>query len=162
MQIRMFSVALVMAGSLVGCTPSEGPLSDVERAALTDTIVAHMHEYLTVFETLDPQRVAPLYADDPDFRVYSDGQSFTRDGLLAAISDLGGILQSIEATWDTIEVTSLGRDAALAASRFRRTLTDTAGDAVHDWGTVTWVWVRREGEWQIIHGHAVHYLDSTP
>ncbi len=160
--MRMLLIVPIVAGSLAGCGASQAALSDVERAALTDTIVAHMHEYLTVLATLDPQRVAPLYADDPDFRAYGDGQSLTRDGLLAAIGDLGEILRSFEAAWDTIEVTPLGRDAALAAARFRRTLTDTAGGAVRDWGTVTWVWVRREGEWQIIHGHAVHYPDSTP
>ena len=160
--MRMPLITLLTAGALLGCREAPDAFTDAERAALTDTIVQRMHDYVAAVEALDPERVAALYADDPDFLVYSDGQRFTRDSLLAVVSGMGSALRSVEATWDTIEVTPLRRDFALAAAPFRRTLTDTAGAVVHDWGTVTWVWMRRAGVWRLIHGHGVHYPDALP
>lgn len=160
MSIRMFCAGVGL-GALVGCTAAQPSLSDSERAALRDTIVQRMNSYASAINTLDPERVAPLYAENPDFRLYSDGQAFDRAGLLAFIDQSRRVLRSFEATWDTIEVTPLGRDAALAAARFHRALTDTSGVARRDWGTVTWVWVRDGGQWRLIHGQGVHYPDTT-
>lgn len=159
--MRKLLIALLVAGPLA-CGESSASLSEAERVALADTITQRMHDYVAAVQSMDPQRVSSLYADDPDFLVYSDGQRFTRAGLLALVGDMGSVLRSLEATWDTIEVTPVGRDAALAAARFRRTLTDTAGVAAHDWGTVTWVWARRAGQWRLIHGHGVHYPENSP
>lgn len=153
---KSVAMAAVVAALLLACAPVPDALSEAEQAALTNTITQRMEEYLTAVESLDPAQVAPMYLDDPAFRVWSDGRPLDRAGLLELIGGLGQALRSFEASWDTVEVTPLGRDAALAAASFRRTLIDTAGTVVNDWGSVTWVWVLRDGTWRLIHGQAVH------
>lgn len=159
--MRTLLLVSLIAGLLAGCDSKQGDLTETERSALTDTIAERMQEYADALGSLDPQQMEPFYVDDPDFRVYSDGQILTRDELLGAIGSMSTSLQSVEGIWDSIEVTPLGRDAALAAARFRRIMIDTAGVVINEWGTVTWVWVYHDEEWRLIHGQAVHYPDET-
>jgi ketosteroid isomerase-like protein len=135
-------------------------LTDPERAELTQVIVDRMNAYRLAIQSLDPTNVAEIYSESPDFRVYSDGQAFDRDGLLEAVGAMGESLDRAEAEWGEIEVTPLGRTAALAAAPFTRSLTDTDGNTVTDWGTVTWVWTLEGDTWRLIHGQAVHYPDE--
>lgn len=146
----------------LGCSRAEAPMSESELRALDDTITTLMNSYADALMSLDPDAITAFYADDPAFRVYLDGQSVTRAGLVGQVSGLGSVLESLDAAWEDIHVTPLGRDAALGSSRFERTLVDAAGDTIRDWGTATWVWVRRDEGWQVIHGHGVHYPGLLP
>lgn len=156
MLFRRF-VAVGVLTVLLGCAATEGPMTDSELRALNDTIVTLMNSYTDALSSLDPDSITAFYADDPAFRVYLDGQSLTRADLVEQVAGLGSALQSLEAAWEDIQVTPLGRDAALGASRFERTLVDLAGDTIRDWGTATWVWIRQDDGWRMIHGHGVHY-----
>ena len=160
MASRRFLVALALSPFLVSCNPNPGPLTEAERDALRDTIVDRMNAYRDAAQTMDPEVVADLYSESPDFLVYSDGVSTNRQTLLEAYGAMKQTLERFEADWDGIEVTPLGRDAALASARFHRVLTDSLGAATRDWGTVTWVWVREGTRWVLIHGQAVHYPEA--
>lgn len=127
-----------------------------------DEIVDRMTSYADAWRSLDAEGLTSFYVDDPAFRVYNDGQVFTREQLVDAITQLCSSAQSFDARWRDLEVTPLGADAALAASRFTRVIVDEAGEATRDWGTVTWVWTRRGDDWKIIHGHGVHYPGELP
>ncbi len=127
-----------------------------------DTIVGLMNSYAEALCSLDAGRVNSFYADDPQFRAYMDGQVLTRDALSELVSQMCSSLQGFEVVWEGIEVTPLGTNTALAASRFKRVIVDDAGTPTEDWGTVTWVWTRQGDDWQIIHGHAGHYPGQLP
>ena len=141
--------------------PVIGINCDVEKNPGKGTRSYLEQEYLTAVGSMDAELVEPFYANDPDFRVYFDGQSATRDELLSLIDGLGSALDSFEGKWGDIEVTPLNIEVALAAARFTRTLVDKTGVSVNDWGTVTWVWIFRDELWQLIHGHAVHYPEES-
>lgn len=161
----MFSKVTAVACTVLilsACSPSsQAPLSDAERVAINEAIVDRMNDYVDALETLNPVVVESFYVDSPDFRAISDAQLLTRESLLALVGTLGEDLQSWEAVWDSITVTPLGRDVALADAWFRRQFTDNAGREFKDWGTVTWVWIKENSEWRLIHGQAVHYADSV-
>lgn len=127
-----------------------------------DLIVDRMNSYAEAWRSLDPARLAAFYADDPAFRVYVDGQVFTREGAIELAQTACASIQRFEATWHALEVTPLGPDSALASSRFTRSIDDESGTTTEDWGTVTWVWKRVGDEWLIIHGHGVHYPGALP
>lgn len=156
------SIAVGAAAILSGCASSDAPMTADELAALNDTVVALMNSYADALMSLDPDSITAFYADEPAFRIYLDGQRLSREELVAQAAQMPSVLQSLEATWGDIEVTPLGRDAALGASRFERTVVNVAGDTVRDWGTATWVWVRQSDRWRLIHGHGVHYPGVLP
>lgn len=127
-----------------------------------DVIVDQMNRYVDAWASLDPDRLIAFYADDPDFRVYVDGQVATRDEVIEQVRQACSATRRFEARWEGVEVTPLGTDAALAASRFNRVIEDDSGNTTEDWGTATWVWKRVGDEWLIIHGHGVHFPGELP
>lgn len=145
------------ATMLLACASGEAPMTEDELAALNDTVVALMNSYADALMSLDPEAITAFYADDPEFRIYLDGQRVTRAELVRQVFQMPSAIRSLEAAWEDIEVTPIGRHAALGASRFERTVVDVAGDTLRDWGTATWVWVRQDDGWRLIHGHGVHY-----
>lgn len=157
MLVRIQWFGLGATAFFLACTPAEAPTADGELLALEDTIVSLMNGYAEALASLDAEAITAFYDEDPVFRVYVDGEVSTRADLAEQVAGLASALQSIEARWDDIHVTPLGHDAALGSSRFERTLVAASGDTIRDWGTATWVWVRRPAGWRIIHGHGAHY-----
>jgi len=129
---------------------------------MRDMIINIMNEYTEAMRSLDAGRIASFYAEDPDFRMYLDGNAVNREELVALVTALCSSVKELDATWGPIEVTPLGEDAALAAGRFQRTLVDESGESTDDWGSATWVWIRRDGNWRAIHAHGVHYPGKLP
>lgn len=150
------------ATMLLACASGEAPMTEGELSALNDTVVGLMNSYADALMSLDADAITAFYADEPAFRIYLDGQRVTRAELVRQVAQMPSALQSLDAAWEDIEVTPLGRHAALGASRFKRTLVDVAGDTLRDWGTATWVWVRQDDGWRLIHGHGVHYPGALP
>ena len=124
---------------------------------MRDAIVEKMNDYADAWRALDPIRLADFYADDPEFRMYNDGQVLGRAELIAAVTEICASTRTFEATWEGLEVTLLGENAALAASHFTRVIVAEKDEPMTQWGSVTWVWVRRGDDWKIIHGQGVHY-----
>ena len=54
------------------------PLSNGESLAIRDAVVGRMNGYAAAFRSLDAEKIAAFYADDPAFRAYPDGQFFTQ------------------------------------------------------------------------------------
>ena len=162
MLIRKSLVGLAASTMLLACSSVEAPMTENELVVLNDTIVGVMNGYTDALMSLDPEVITAFYADDPTFRIYLDGQRVTRDELVAQVNGMPSALRSLHAAWENIEVTPLGRDAALGAARFERVVVDIAGDTLRDWGAATWVWVRQEEGWRLIHGHGVHYPGTLP
>jgi ketosteroid isomerase-like protein len=162
MLMRNALVGVGAATMLLACDPVEAPMTERELVALNDTIVVLMNGYADALMSLDPNAITAFYADEPTFRIYLDGQRISRAELVAQVAEMPSALRSLHAAFEDIEVTPLGRDAALGAARFERTVVDIAGDTLRDWGTATWVWVRRDEGWKVIHGHGVHYPGTLP
>ena len=125
--------------------------------SIDEAVTARMYAYVDAYKDLDIDRIVSFYSKNPKFKVYADGQAFDRDGLIALVKDLLNTLSGFLAKWEYVEVTPLGDNAALAAAKFTRDMTETSGNVTADWGTVTWVWVREGDEWMLIHGQGVHY-----
>lgn len=75
----------------------------------------------------------------PEFRLASDGNSYSYTDLQKILGDLRAKFQSAGVRWDTVAVTVLGRDAAFVYAPFRRTDTDKAGGVARIRGNATWV-----------------------
>lgn len=142
--------------ALLACQSPAPSLSAEGLRAQADTIRGRMDSYAAALVSLDPERILGHYVRGPEFRLHSDGQILSYDDMVSVAGGMRASLRSLEVHWDTVEVTSLGPDAAIAGAPFRRVLTDTAGTVTRDRGTASWVWVRRDGEWRSIHGHGVH------
>jgi ketosteroid isomerase-like protein len=156
------SVAIAFAAVLCACAPSASlPAGSFDRAEVESAVQEGMASYAAALGTLDSARILSHYVAAPEFRLVSDGASYSYEGMQRLIGSLRGALRGSEVRWDTLVVTVLGPDAGLVYAPFRRVDTDTAGRVTRVRGVATWLWVRREGRWHSLYGHGDHYPDTT-
>ena len=92
-------------------------MPEAEHITTEQIIKIRMAEYLDAMNSLDPNRIASFYSTRPEFHVYTDGQRLDRTGLVELIRGMDDALSKFSGVWDYIEVTPLGDQTALAASR---------------------------------------------
>ena|SRR5688572_8315997 len=83
----------------------------------------------------------------------SDGQRFTRDSLATLYRSIYAGLQRQEIVPEAPTITVLGRDAGVYSARGRFVATPKTGAPLSSDVAWTLVWVRRGGEWTLLHSH---------
>jgi len=129
--------------------------------AVADTVRAGMLSYAKALNALDSARWLGHYVAGPEFRLVSDGNTYSYVDMQKVFGDSRRAFQAMGVTWDTIVVTPLSTDAALVYAPFRRADTDKSGALVRQRGVATWIWVRRDGAWRMLYGHGDHYPDTS-
>lgn len=148
--VTLMAVTLVAACA----TPESAPLTESERVAITDAVVAGMHDYEAAIKALDVQRVLAHYQSDSQFRFIDNETVYSYDSLGSLVQQLFGSLRGYDGGFGPIHVNVLSRDAAIADAPYTDVYTDTAGAVTRIQGMVTWVWVRGPSGWRITHGQA--------
>lgn len=150
--------ALTGALALATCSPAGTPLTERERSAVADTIGQFATLIEEGVEALDTTRFAPIFASDNDLTWGIDGQLLLipRDSLVALYQSIYHGFRHADFTWDTVRVSVLGPEVSVLAGAGHFTVTDTAGVTRHRGVAVTYVFVRRNQKWQLLHGHASH------
>lgn len=161
MRHRFSSLIASLLVTTGGCTPSAEHAPALDHAALADAVRAGMLSYAEALNALDSARLLGHYVAGPEFRLVSDGHTYSYQDMQKVFGDSREAFQALGVTWDTIVVTPLSPDAALAYAPFRRADTDKSGALVRVRGVATWIWVRRDGAWRMLYGHGDHYPDTT-
>lgn len=144
-----------------GCAPTAERSPAVDYNAVADTVRAGMVSYADALNAIDSVRWLGHYVASGDFRLVSDGHTYSYSDMQKVFGDTRRAFQALGVTWDTVIVTPLSQDAALVYAPFRRADTDKAGALVRVRGVATWIWVRRDGAWRMLYGHGDHYPDTS-
>jgi ketosteroid isomerase-like protein len=156
------ALGIVGLAALFACTTAEPRLSDAESEAIKASVDSAMRSFENAERSRDLEALIAHFAQVPEFRVYSDGVRVGYDSLVAQIHRTFPSVARVEGGFEDIEVSVLGRDAAVASATFRSALTDTSGATFRQRGAATWVWMRQPGGWRIVYGHVDHYPDEGP
>lgn len=131
-----------------------------EREKIVSEVTTAMNSYMAAIKALNVDKAISHYAQEAEFRVFSDGKILDYEGWLSQAKADFSQFSGVEGEWQGITVVILGPGVAAAAAPFRETLIDKAGQRTAIKGTVTWIWVRRESGWKILYGHGTHELDT--
>ncbi|MGH9888276.1 MAG: YybH family protein [bacterium] len=98
--------------------------------------------------------LARMYADDSTFRWIENGAVVARsaDQIRKYYRDLPATT-TIATTYDSVEVTPLGSDAAFVTTRYRTMVRDSVRGGFAFGGLLSMTFVRRPGGWRILNGH---------
>lgn len=152
---------VLLAVVLAACQPTQEPFGEHERRAVTDSVRAGMASYAEALGSLDAERILGHYVAGAEFRLASDGNTYSYADMQGVLGALRGAYRALGVRWDTLAVTVLGPDAAFVYAPFRRADTASDGSVSRIRGVATWVWVRRDGAWRMLYGHGDHYPDSS-
>ena len=163
---RLYRMSYNLLLAALACTssPKSEPaqtLSDGEKRAVAAAVDSAMHAYLNAVAARDANRVIAHYANDAEFTAYFDATPMDHATIASTVRGMFAGLRAIDLQPVTVQVTVLGRDAAIAGFPFREAFTDTAGKVQRLRGTASWTWRRQGTGWIIIHGDAVHLPDTA-
>lgn len=157
-------IAALLIGFTVSCAAGQDTRPNTEReAAIADTLLSITETYNAVWEELDLERMSEYHA--ADFTYYRRGvvQSASQSEFEQAYHD--DVATQITSYWADATntwVEVLGPDAGVVAFVFRGEVVTPDG-AVHDYdGALTYVFERRNTEWQIVHIHESEYFPESP
>ncbi len=142
---------------LLGCTrpaPST-PMTPDHRAAVVDSVTAMLTAWREAVNSRKADRLAPFYADDPDFRWIEDG-SVRYTSPREVIEDYRGLMPTVRAmelTLDNPAVTPLAAGAALVTTVFTQKITDTLGAVTGFAGALTLTVIHADSGWRFLAGH---------
>lgn len=141
---------------LAACAPRGDDLTPGQREAVVASVDSAMHAFEAAERSRSAETLVGMLAPLPTFHVWNDGRRVDYqtlvDGVLAGFRSL----RRVEGGFDSIEVTVLGRTAAVASSPFHEVVTDTSGSVSLISGVATWIWQKRGVRWQIVGGHVEH------
>lgn len=147
----MFLMSLVLGCSAQG----EPPLTDAERGAIKDTILALWDQTLSGIEEVDAAKAYGLFSDKPDAWYIRDGYLYPSiEAAEGQYAEGFKALSRQEREIDTLAVTVLSRSSASLFSMGRFFATDTAG-VTHPPLELAWsvVWRLEEEGWRIANMH---------
>ena len=152
----MKKLMMVLLSLVVGCSPQgEPPLTDAERGAIEDTIMALWDQTLSGIEEVDAAKAYSLFSEKPDAWYIRDGHLYPSiETAKREYSEGFKALSRQEREVDTLAVTVLSRSAASLFSMGRFYATDTAG-VTYPPLELSWsvVWRLEEEGWRIANMH---------
>ncbi len=149
----------MLAAIILGCAqPTPSDLTDAQRAAVTDSILAITRGWADAANALDASRLASTITSDPELTFAADGSLLLipHDSLISMYRSIYRGFRSMAFVWDTLRVSVLGPDAGVLSGAGHVAVTDTSGHTDRKGVAVTYVFARRGGRWQLLHGHASH------
>lgn len=153
LQHRVLAPLLILAG---GCAQPGAPaLTDAQRAAIADTVRQHAAALYEDENRRSAEVFVAQMADGPDLFTYaSTGRVFwAKDSLAKAARTRVASLRALTYTLRDARVLVLGPDAAVLTGSYGEAATDSTGKELAFNDAWTAVYQRRDGKWQIVHGH---------
>jgi ketosteroid isomerase-like protein len=150
--MKKFISILLIGMVAFACTPVEKEHETIDKEAIRAEVLAVMNAYKDAILLGDVYGVTRHYLDDPEFRFYSN-QTF---------NDYEGMVKNVEKEFSEyvyegkiyhdLKVKVLCKERAIVYSLSDFAVTDTSGVKQELTGGVTYVMVKRDDTWKIMHG----------
>ena len=155
--LRLYCIALSITAS--SCGPAApASLTEAERTAITDSILTITRGFAAAANALDVSRFSPLFSSDPALTFAADGNLMlvSHDSLMSMYRATSSGFIKMEFVWDTLRVSVLEPKVAVLSGAAHLAVTDKSGKMTRQGVAVTYVFVRRDAGWRLLHGHASH------
>jgi len=152
-------VALCLFGLLfVACTPVEPQEEAIDKNALTEEIKTFMNNYGEAW-SMDEDTLIKFYLQSEDFVFYSGNEYYDYEGMQNMVKEMFDPGIKYEGfPYHDIQVVILSKESAFFTSHLDYMMTDTNEVVNRIGGAVTYILVKNDDVWRIIHGIANHYV----
>ena len=137
-------------------------LSEDEAESIRSTVLELSERVVRNAERVDVDAAYANHSSDADATHANMGHLHNRESLVRMYRDLYEAAESQEIDFGTPVVTVLGRSAAVVASDGEFRVRTKDGGRIRSRAAWTWVWVRRDGSWQLLHSHQSFPAPPSP
>ena len=159
----VYWIFLLVVGTLItiSCNkPVQTPLTVDECMAIEDTIRQLARIVENGANNLDIDASFDLFSDDPDFTFSEDGYILPpKDSLYRIMKPTYANWSNISMRYDTMRVSVLDRNSGVFTGEGPWSVSDNSGNEFSGHLVSMFVFARRNGKWQMIHGHTSHTFD---
>ncbi len=146
--LGIFAVILTVSGC------GQPALTSDEKAIITAEIEGVMAGLITDIEKLDADRAFGYFLQDNNTRMVSQGVVHANiDSLTEVYRKVYGNLDVLDITGGEANIVVLGRDAAVVTAANHERVVPKEGEAYDLPFAWTFVWVKRNGTWKLLHAH---------
>ena len=148
-----FVIVLASAVFVAGGHP-DSPLGADEQAAIEKAVIETNAKILRSAENVDVDETFRFVLDTDKGAFIADGKLLlTRQDAYELFSKSYAALQKQKIVLDQQHVTVLSRDVAILTGEGRTNVTIKDGPSFDGTFAMTAVFVRKNGEWKVLHGH---------
>jgi len=147
----MFVAVGTMLSGCVSPDPTQSAVSAEEAEKIAEVITKLDQQWSQTALTKDTAFLKSIWADDLRF-TQPDGKVFDKEAALASFEDNTDTVTS--AVTAPFRVRVYGKNFAVARGDYHETGKDKDGKPFSRKFRFTNVWVRRNGKWQVVRGHA--------
>lgn len=140
------------------CTPVEPQEEAIDKTALTEEIKTLMKNYGEAW-SMDEDTIMKFYLNSEDFVFYSGNKFYGYEGMQSLVKEMFAPGIKYEGfPYHDIRVGILSKESAFFTSHLDYMMTDTNEVVNRIGGGVTYILVKNDDHWRIIHGIADHYV----
>ena len=150
--MRGIAFATLALTSLVGCQPATTELTEEQKAEIVAEVLQVRAELAAVNQRLDVDAFMSFFADD--LVATKELNVMDYDIFASSIEEDFKTYDHYVITQELVEVSVLSEDAVAITDKSLWSIVAVGGDTV--WtgpATFTHIFVRRDGEWKIVHLH---------
>jgi len=157
--VRTITVIIFfLFASLIACQGANTPMTDAERSAIEEKIIAKLAEISEASSRLDADGVYSHFVNNDRGILAFDGTLIlSRDAALNLSREIYSSFKDIKKEMVEEYVTVISPETAILTGTGTSTLISKSGDSVSGTFAFSIVFVLRDGEWKAIHIH-----ESTP
>ena len=155
--VPLLSLSVIVSMAFLGC--AQPPAADDEVARKAGVTI--MESIKKAADERDAEKLIALCLNSPEFAFFADGKGYSYDDFVKNEREDFSSWKSIQVRWDTVTAKVLAPDVVASYASFHQVLTAKNGAEAALKGDVTWIAVRRGGEWRLLYGHAWHFPDDV-
>lgn len=136
-----------------GCKQST-ELSEGESAIIVNTLMERTDEWGEAARNLDTEKVIDLFMNSEELWHAENGEIFpSYSALDKFVTDFCESTEKMDFKWVERQVFPLANDAAVMSGVFTFEAIQQSGDVFSGRNAITYVFIKRDNTWKIIHGH---------
>jgi uncharacterized protein (TIGR02246 family) len=156
------ALAVLALAFLAACQPATTELTEEQKTEIADSVAAMHNDMWQTWSTRDLDSIMPYFVNSPDAGWgFPGGMYYGYENLTAyARSLLDGVASAdFAATERRVDV--LSRDVVCVREYGTYSWTTTAGVTQQFDDYMTTIWVRRDGEWKVLHYHESYSMPES-
>ncbi len=149
----IFVLPIIFLGFGLACQSTSSEMTPQQKAGVESTVNSRMEEITAAAEKGDVDNTFKYLSRDPAARFYINSKEYTREMLIDWFRQMfqPGTTQKIELV--NRSVTILSPESACWQAVGEDAVTDPDGTVTRQRLTETWLWAKRNGNWEVIHYH---------
>ena len=159
--MNKYTIILTLGIFAFACNPTVQNEDPIDKDVIKKEVLKVMNAYKDAILFSDINALKRHYLDDPEFTFYSNNKFYDYEGMLKNMEKEFSEFTFKGDIFKDLQVNVLCKDYAIFYSLTDFTVIDKSSDTTKLTGGLTYILVKRDDTWKIIHGIGAHKIQDN-